>query len=209
MTGTLHLIRHGQTTANVEKILDTRPPGAALTAEGRDQARRFAADRPGVRPAALLSSVARRAQQTADLIGKGWGVPYRVVDGVHEIQVGDLEGRNDEAALERFREFVRRWHDGDGAARSEGGESVDDLLERYIAAVDRIREDDLPGGDVYLVSHGAAIRLAAARLAGVPADFAFDNHLANASEVVLAPEGDRWRLVSWGETTRSDADPMG
>ena len=31
MTGRLVLVRHGQTFANVDKILDTQLPGAALT----------------------------------------------------------------------------------------------------------------------------------------------------------------------------------
>ena len=40
----LVLVRHGQSHANVERRLDTRPPGAALTDLGRDQARTFAHD---------------------------------------------------------------------------------------------------------------------------------------------------------------------
>ncbi len=209
MTGTLHLVRHGQTTANVAKLLDTRPPGAALTAEGQEQARRFAADRPGERPAALLSSVARRAQQTAGLIGDAWGVPVRVVDGVHEIQVGELEGRNDQEALDAFAGYVRRWHDGDRTAAPAGGESVRDLLARYLPTVQTVRERYLPDGDVYLVSHGAAIRLVAAHLANADPEFAFRNHLANTAAVSLRPEGAGWSLVKWGDVISGDEDPMG
>ncbi|GAA4406923.1 histidine phosphatase family protein [Tsukamurella soli] len=209
MTGTLHLVRHGQTTANAAKILDTRPPGAPLTEEGQEQARRFATERPGVAPAALLSSVARRAQQTAGLIGQGWGVPVHVVDGVQEIQVGELEGRSDDDAHKQFEALVRRWHDGDHTAAPVGGESVRDLLARYLPAVGAIRERYLPDGDVYLVSHGAAIRLVAAHLANVDSEFAYKNHLANTAEVILAPAGAGWELVSWGTPVSSDEDPMG
>ncbi|WP_197696029.1 histidine phosphatase family protein, partial [Mycobacterium sp. E1715] len=42
MTGRLVLLRHGQSYSNVERRLDTRPPGAELTPLGRDQARAFA-----------------------------------------------------------------------------------------------------------------------------------------------------------------------
>ncbi|MET0994512.1 MAG: histidine phosphatase family protein, partial [Mycobacterium sp.] len=42
MSGRLVLVRHGQSHGNVERRLDTRPPGAALTDLGRDQARGFA-----------------------------------------------------------------------------------------------------------------------------------------------------------------------
>ena len=34
----LILLRHGQTTSNVDRLLDTRLPGAALTELGQEQA---------------------------------------------------------------------------------------------------------------------------------------------------------------------------
>lgn len=214
MSGILHLVRHGQTTANVAKSLDTRPPGAPLTELGMTQASDFAAARPGVVPAVLLSSVARRAQQTAGLIGAGWGIGAGVVDGVHEIQVGELEGRSDEEALEAFGKYVRAWHDGDPDARPPGGESVTDLLDRYLPVVDELRAGYLESGDVYLVSHGAAIRLVAARLARVDPDFAFDNHLPNTGVVSLRPSRAGWELLAWDTAGlpgggRGTVDPMG
>ena len=42
MSGRLVLVRHGQSHGNVARRLDTRPPGAALTDLGREQARMFA-----------------------------------------------------------------------------------------------------------------------------------------------------------------------
>ncbi|WP_264064405.1 phosphoglycerate mutase family protein, partial [Mycolicibacterium hippocampi] len=52
MTGRLVLVRHGQSVGNVERRLDTRPPGTALTPLGREQARAFAAAGP-LRPGLL------------------------------------------------------------------------------------------------------------------------------------------------------------
>ncbi|GAB3134082.1 histidine phosphatase family protein [Tsukamurella serpentis] len=208
MTGLLHLVRHGQTTANVAKILDTLPPGAPLTPDGSEQARRFAAERPGPAPAVLLSSVARRAQQTAGLIGTGWQMPVTVVDGVHEIQAGDLEGRSDEDAIKAFQQVVRSWHFGDLSAALPGGESASDLFERYLPTVEQVRRDHLADGDAYLVSHGAAIRLVAARLAGVDSGYAHRHHLPNTGEIVLRPTGTGWELVSWADAP-SHLDPMG
>ncbi|WP_139805824.1 histidine phosphatase family protein, partial [Mycobacterium avium] len=55
---------------------------------------------------------------------------------------------------------------------------------------------------IVVVSHGAAIRLAAAVLAGVEADFALDHHLDNAQSVALTPITDgRWSCVRWGTLT--------
>ena len=41
----LLLVRHGQTMSNVDRVLDTKVPGAPLTEEGRAQASAFAAVR--------------------------------------------------------------------------------------------------------------------------------------------------------------------
>ena len=52
------------------------------------------------------------------------------------------------------------------------------------------------------MSHGAAIRLVAAVLAGVDSTFAIDHHLANTETVVLAPVTDgRWSCLQWGVLT--------
>ncbi|TWS22000.1 histidine phosphatase family protein [Tsukamurella sputi] len=208
MTGLLHLVRHGQTTANVARGLDTRPPGAPLTPEGVEQARRFGADRPDAAPAALLSSVARRAQQTAGHIADAWGVRPSVIDGVHEVQAGDLEGFSDEASIEVFQDVVRRWYSGEPTAAMPGGESAEGLLARYLPAVDAIRAEHLPHGDVYLVSHGAAIRLVGFHLSGVDGAYAHKHHLPNTGEIVLRPVDAGWELVSWADAP-SHLDPMG
>jgi probable phosphoglycerate mutase len=53
--------------------------------------------------------------------------------------------------------------------------------------------------DIVVVSHGAAIRLVAATLAGVESSFVLDHHLANTEAVVLSPITDgRWSCVQWG-----------
>ncbi|WP_138985516.1 phosphoglycerate mutase family protein, partial [Mycobacterium avium] len=69
MGGGLVVVRPGQSYGNVERRLDTRPPGAELTPLGRDQAREFA--RRSGRPAMLAHSVATRASQTAAGVGGG------------------------------------------------------------------------------------------------------------------------------------------
>ena len=95
---TLHLIRHGETTANVMHRLDTALPGDSLTDFGVRQGVRFGFDnRPAGEPV-LVSSVARRAVETAEAIASVWDIDPVAVDGIHEVQVGELESRHDEEA---------------------------------------------------------------------------------------------------------------
>lgn len=228
MSGRLVLVRHGQSYGNVERRLDTRPPGAELTPLGRDQARAFA--RGSGRPSMLAHSVATRASQTAAVIGVEMEMPAVEVAGIHEVQVGELENRNDDEAVAEFNAIYDRWHHGELDVPLPGGETGNDVLDRYVPVLTDLRmrhlDDHDFNGDIVVVSHGAAIRLAAAVLAGVDAGFALDNHLDNAESVVLAPITDgRWSCVRWGTLTppfypdaeatpvadavHSSTDPMG
>ena len=202
MSGRLVLVRHGQSHSNVERRLDTRPPGRELTDLGREQARIFGRVWPhdiGM----VAHSIAVRATQTAAEIGEERGLAPLLLDDIHEAQVGDLEDRNDDAAIEEFRAVYHRWHEGDLDARLPGGESGREVLDRYVPVLTQLRmrylDDDSWRGDVVVVSHGAGIRLTAATLAGVEAGFALDHHLGNAESVVLAPITDgRWSCLHWG-----------
>jgi probable phosphoglycerate mutase len=228
VSGRLILVRHGQSEGNVERRLDTRPPGAPLTAAGREQARAFA--RGLTEPPALIAhSVAVRAVQTAAEIGAETGLPTYEFDGVHEVQVGELENRNDDAAVEEFNTTYQRWQEGHLELSMPGGETAQQVLDRYVPVVTQLRmrflDDDAWHGDIVLVSHGAAIRLVAAVPGGVDGNFALDHHLANTESVALAPITDgRWSCVRWStltppfypepeahpvEDALQSADPMG
>lgn len=201
MSGRLVLVRHGQSFGNVDRRLDTRPPGAALTELGHQQARDFA--RGWSHPVGLVAhSVALRATETAAGIGDALGLGTLTLEGIHEVQVGDLENRNDDAAIEQFNAIYERWHEGEPDVPLPGGESASEVLDRYLPVVSQLRmrylDDHDWHGDVVVVSHGAAIRLVGAVLGGVDGSFALEHHLANTECVVLSPITDgRWSCVQW------------
>jgi broad specificity phosphatase PhoE len=228
VSGRLVLVRHGQSHGNVERRLDTRPPGAELTDLGRDQARAFA--RCWAHPIGMVvHSVALRAVQTAAEIGDELGLDTHEFDGIHEVQVGELEDRNDDEAIAEFETIYQRWHEGELGVTMPRGESGEEVLDRYVPVLTQLRlrylDYDAWHDDIVVVSHGAAIRLASAMLAGVDGTFVLDHHLANTESVVLAPITDgRWSCVQWGtltppfypepdvhpvEDALQSADPMG
>lgn len=220
MTGKLILVRHGETEGNVAKILDTRLPGLPLTERGVAQAKAFGTALAAV-PRVLLSSPALRARQTAGYIESVVGVPAVVCEGVHEVQVGDLEGEGSAEAHELFQRIYRSWHEGELAERIPGGESGQEVLDRYLPVVERLRAEYLVPdsvGDVLLVSHGAAMRLVGRTLAGVAPPFTTNNHLDNTETIELAPLPDGgWECTRWGRFTPpfdvpvppTGDDPMG
>ncbi|WP_327111368.1 histidine phosphatase family protein [Nocardia sp. NBC_01730] len=221
MSGRLILVRHGETEGNVAKLLDTRVPGFPLTERGAAQAKTFGEgllDPPKV----LLSSAALRARQTANYIEAATGVTATVLDGLHEVQAGDLEGQHSEEAHRTFQRIYRAWHDGDLTRRVPGGESGQDVLDRFLPAIVQLRETYLTpesgDGDVLLVSHGAAMRLVGRALTGVQPPFTTNNHLDNTEtiELVSMPDGG-WECTRWGRFTPpfgddvapTSDDPMG
>ena len=197
----LVLARHGRTAANAAHILDSRPPGAPLDEHGRDQADGLARRLAGHPVHAVHASRAIRAQQTAAPVAAAHGLAVEVVDGVHEVSIGDLEGRSDEAALRTFGDVYDAWWRGELDARLPGGESALDLRARFLPAVQRLV--GAGDGDVVVVSHGAAIRMAAAALLG---DTAETWYVPNAGLVVLRREARGWVLEAWdtGEPVRKD-----
>jgi broad specificity phosphatase PhoE len=228
MSGRLVLVRHGQSVSNVDRRLDTRPPGRELTDLGREQARAFAKNwRHDI--GMVAHSVALRATQTAAEIGGELNLDPHELDGIHEVQVGELEDRNDDAAVEEFTAVYKRWHEGERDLRMPGGESATQVLARYVPVITQLRmrylDDDAWHKDIVVVSHGAAIRLVAATLAGVDGSFALDHHLPNTESVVLTPITDgRWSCLQWAadnppfypepdvhpvSDALSSADPMG
>jgi probable phosphoglycerate mutase len=168
MSGRLILVRHGQSFGNVERRLDTRPPGAELTDLGREQARNFARSRRNP-PGLLLHSIARRAAQTATEISVEFSLAADEVEGIHEVQAGDLEDRSDDDAIAEFNAVYQRWCEGELGIPMPGGDSGRDVLDRYLPAVTDLRlrflDDRDWTDDIVVVSHGAAIRLIAAVLA--------------------------------------------
>jgi broad specificity phosphatase PhoE len=220
MTGKLILVRHGETEGNVAKILDTRVPGLPLTERGAAQAKTFGSSllRP---PNALFCSAALRARQTAGYIEAATGVPVEVLDNIHEVQVGELEGLHNEEAHGRFQRIYRAWHEGDLAERVPGGESGYDVLARFLPIIEDLRTKyltDGSDGDILLVNHGAAMRLVSRTLSGVAPPFTTNNHLDNTETIELVPRAiGGWECIRWGRFTPPFAyevsptadDPMG
>ncbi|HVE96888.1 MAG TPA: histidine phosphatase family protein [Pseudonocardiaceae bacterium] len=193
----LVLARHGQTTANAEGILDTRLPGHPLTEEGHRQAAELADRLAGEPVVAVYASRALRAQQTAKPIAARHGLTVQVLDGVHEVAIGDLEGRQQPEDHRTLYEVYRAWHCGDLQAAAPGGEAGSQVLDRYLTDIATIRANH-SGGTAVLVSHGAATRLAIVALASnVEGAFAEPRYLSNAATVLLETDGDGWRCLRW------------
>jgi broad specificity phosphatase PhoE len=188
----LALIRHGQTDSNLMRALDSKPPGAPLNELGLAQAAALGGRLATESISVVYASRAIRAQQTAAPVAVAHHLPVTVLDDVQEIFCGDLEGRFDRHAREQFDLTYSAWWRGELDAHLPGGESAHELRARFLPVIERITE--AATGTVVLVSHGAAIRLAAAALLG---DTAETTYVPNAGLILLRRGPAGWGLEHW------------
>lgn len=145
----LYLVRHGQSTWNVERRIQGQTLSPPLTELGRQQARRAAMQLAQTGATTLLTSDAMRALQTAEIIGPVLGLSPTSTSLLREQHWGELQGQMSDdawasAALLRDDE------------PPPGGES-----RRYVRArLEQLLRSDVlrnAAGPVVLVSHGATI----------------------------------------------------
>jgi broad specificity phosphatase PhoE len=211
----LLLVRHGQTAANIVGALDTRPPGAGLTALGRRQAENVVGALAGTTITTILASDLARAQQTAAPLAAARGLAVERRPGWREIAAGDLEMRDDEAARRAYRETTFAWSAGHLDAALPGGESGADALARLDRVVRDAAGPDPAGRDdtVAIVGHGTATRLwLASRTDNYPGADMRSRLLHNGGIVAVDAAGEsaddppRWRIASWYDPPEFDPD---
>ena len=193
----LLLIRHGQTTANLTRLLDTGAPGAALTELGQEQAAALPAALAGEAIDSLYSSDLLRAQQTIRPLAGALGLPVNVRDGLREIRAGELEMKNDRASIALYHEVSFGWVDGDLERRMPGGENGFEVFDRFGSVIREAAKS--ASGTVALVSHGQVIRSwVAANTDNIDLAYARKHLLHNTAVVVVeGTPADGWTAVSW------------
>lgn len=193
-------LRHGESTDNVARMLSASDgPGGPLTDTGRAQAATAAAVLRTERVAAVYSSPALRATQTAEILTGALGIDGpRVTPALLECNVGICEGRSDGAAHQLCYETMRAWiARRDLAARTPGGESGHEVADRVTAALQEVR-DRHAGQNVAVVSHVAALTVAVMTLCPDLAPIEVWGHpLPQATPLLLTDSGGRWRVPAW------------
>ena len=193
-TSFLILVRHGATTANLERPnrLQGQRIDLPLSDEGRRQAEavaRLLASHPLAR---VLSSPLKRAMETADAIASPHEVPVESVAALIECDVGRWEGMSWEAIEHedpvRYRAFMSDpTHDG-----YAGGENFAQVHDRVAPVLGQLLEE-ARGTTVAVVGHNVVNRVCLADILGVPSRLSRHIVQHNGGVNVI-----RWRA---GETT--------
>ena len=205
----LILVRHGQTPANVDGILESTVPGPGLTALGHDQAEALVEALADEKIDGIFVSSMIRTHLTAAPLVAARGLEPAVRDGLREIAAGDVEGNTDEASVHQYVHTLLEWCAGELDVRMPGAETGHEVIERFDQVVD---EAEALGVDsVVLVSHGAMIRAwCAARTGNVDLDFVSNHYVVNTGIVVIEGSSESgWEVESWLGESVSEAAAMG
>lgn len=189
---TLYIVRHGQTTWNLEGRLQGHFD-APLTTLGRTQAAHACDKLKGIKLSAAFASPLGRAMETARiLIGKR-KMTITAVEGLKEVGLGLLEGMSraeaEKAHFAQYHNFWERPH----LFQLDGAESFADVQARTLGAIYDIAEAHT-GEHVLIVSHGMAIKTILASFLGKELPALNEIELpANGSILTLQGSGDDLR----------------
>ncbi len=163
--GKIILVRHGETEANRRKCF-AESDDVPLTETGRRQAHELASLLAReFRPQILCSSEFARARETSEIIGAVLNLRPEIIPGIHERDFGFLRGH----PYHRMGEAMTAdpLYDPDQSWQwvPAGGESLDDVRNRAIAALSEVRARHR-GKDIVIVCHGAVIQAIFAHIDG-------------------------------------------
>jgi len=195
--------RHGESEANVQHVYWNSPGRFPLTPKGRQQAESLADLLADFQFAAIFCSPVLRALETAQIVGRRFGLTPQVADGLREYNVGVLEGQGHTEEREAlYWQTKRRWIEQDDLnARIEGGESYHDIAARFmpmIAGLEKAYRDT--DATLLLISHGGTLgAMLPLLLSNVDLAYPIEHPMGYTNPIVAERREGGWVCLSWGK----------
>ncbi len=157
METTLYLIRHGLTASNSAGVLQGRRD-IPLSEKGLEQARLLGKRFSAVPLDRLYCSSLSRARQTAEQIGAAAGLIPEPLEGLNEIDMGQMEGLTYEQCRRQYPKESEAMERNAAEFAAPGGESAIQVYDRAVKTLLDLAERH-PGETAAAVSHGFTIRM--------------------------------------------------
>lgn len=203
------LIRHGESTANTDRVLSNTGWRHGLTEKGIEQAR-HAAERlvPFFgKPDRIYTSGLRRAHETAAVIAEFNSIEMRILPDLGEVSVGVLEGKSDGDSWRLHNSIWDRWFlKGEADARIPGGESLREATLRFKSAIRRLEEEEGFSSRLVLVTHGGFMLAGLLNLVyGVPEFIPRRGFLGNCDMVSISHREGSFTYIGFSAGLRQPA----
>ena len=147
----IYLVRHGQTAWNKEEIFRGRTD-IPLDETGLKQAELAGEYFKAMVIQGVYSSPLLRAWQTAEPIALFQNLKAQPTEGIIDMSFGNWEGHALQEIERIDPETYRQWREEPHLAKLPGGESLDDVRFRAMAALEWVIKKH-PEGSVVLISH--------------------------------------------------------
>ncbi len=189
MTGTMILVRHGQSEWNLKNLFTGwRNPNLTEHGEGEARATGKALKAAGIVPDLYYTSALRRAQHTLDLMLEEMGILNVTITrniALNERDYGDLSGLNkDDARAKWGEEQVLVWRRSFDVP-PPGGESLKDTAARTLPYYDA---EILPllqqGKTILIAAHGNSLRALVMAIEGLTPDEILKREIATGEPTI-------------------------
>jgi broad specificity phosphatase PhoE len=198
--GMLYLIRHGESTSNVNKTF-TGQQNAALTELGHRQAACIQSYFLGIHIDRILSSDLSRAVDTAMPLSRVSRVPIETMTALREIYGGKWEGEKFDLLEDLYPQDYALWRTDIGASRPTEGESIREVCQRVCTAVEEIVRTH-PTETIVIATHACPIRAMLTKwLTGDVSGMQEVPWVPNASITKVAYENGEFKPVEIGITS--------
>ena len=147
----IYLVRHGQTAWNKEEIFRGRTD-ISLDETGLKEAELAGQYFKGMEIHGIYSSPLSRAWQTAQKVAEFHNLKVQPLQGIVDMSFGNWEGRPHQEIQESDSKTYRQWVETPHLVRLPGGESLDDVRVRAMAAMEEVIRKNT-GKTLVLVSH--------------------------------------------------------
>lgn len=159
---TIILLRHGESTANVQRVLAGRLPGVELTDRGREQVARVAHELPRID--VIRHSTIDRCAETARIVAQNRDVIVTEDSRFDEVDYGEWSGLSlDDLQTRAHWERVQQ---SPHTFEFPGGELMTHVFERAVDGLTSLINDLGPEQTGLIVSHGDVIKAMVAHAVG-------------------------------------------
>lgn len=195
-TVSMHILiaRHGETDWNVAFKIQGKTD-TDLNEHGLAQAEALCTNlkNSGYNIRYIFSSWQKRARVTAETVGKGFGVPVRVLSGLEEMNLGIFEAHSWAEVMAQFPDEYAAFAADRRHHVIREGESYQKVLERLFRALDEALSEagaaDMAAGgsvgDILLVTHGGVMMPLLALRDDLDFTVAWKRPIPNAEPVVF------------------------
>ncbi len=173
--GRVYLVRHGQTTANAQQVIQGPRIDASLSELGERQPTSLADALAKDPLQAVYTSPLTRARQTAQAVVRrhtgngeaGASLAVQVVPELYEVDYGRFIGQGYDAIRAEMDQVLDAWRMGFVDQPFPGGESALLAQHRIRPFAARLLEQAQDGREVAVVAHGRINRVLLATVTGV------------------------------------------